>query len=134
MSGVLEWFKHHEALTWGLIAFSSLTFVATLILVPWWLTRMPADYFTGKNKPPDGPAALQLALRIGKNVLGYFFIVTGILMLVLPGQGLLTLVAGIVLVDFPRKKRLLRWIVARGPVLRFVNRRRERAGRAKLKV
>ena len=42
-------------------------------------------------------------------------------MLVLPGQGILTILAGIMLLDFPGKHRLLRWIVAHPQVLRTLN-------------
>jgi hypothetical protein len=71
-------------------------------------------------------------LVIGKSLLGYVFIAAGVLMLVLPGQGMLTILVGIILVDFPGKYRLERWIVTRRPVLRFINRLRRRAGRAPL--
>jgi hypothetical protein len=67
-------------------------------------------------------------LLIGRNLLGYVFIVAGILMLVTPGQGMLTILIGLTLVNFPRKYRLERWIVSRRPVLRSVNWLRRRAG------
>jgi len=136
MRGLLHWFDHHETLAWALVAFSAATFVATLLVIPWSLARLPSDFFTaGKARSAPGDSALQKTLwRVGKNVLGWFFIATGVLLLVLPGQGILTMVAGVLLIDFPRKRRVLRWLVARGPVLRFINRRRQRAGRAPLKV
>jgi len=71
-----------------------------------------------------------MVLLIGKNLLGCVIIVAGIVMLVLPGQGILTILAGIMLLDFPGKYRLLRWIVARPQVLRTLNWLRRRAGRA----
>ena len=136
MRELFHWFDHHETLAWGLVAFSAACFVITLIAVPWSLTRLPADFFAaGKPRAAPGDTALKKTLwRIGKNALGWFFIAIGVLLLVLPGQGLLTLVAGLLLIDFPRKRRVLRWLVARGPVLRYINRRRQRAGRAPLKM
>ena len=69
---------------------------------------------------------------IGKNVLGAIFVVAGLIMLVLPGQGIFTILIGIMLLDFPGKYRLERWIVARRPVLQSINWLRQRAGRAAL--
>ena len=56
----------------------------------------------------------------------------GIAMLVLPGQGLLTIVVGIVLLNFPGKYRLERWLATRSPVWRSLNWLRRRAGRPEL--
>ena len=53
-------------------------------------------------------------------------------MLVLPGQGILTIIIGIMFINFPGKYRLERWVVLRGPVLTIINRLRHRAGHAPL--
>ena len=71
---------------------------------------------------------------IGKNVLGAVLMIAGVAMLVLPGQGLLTMVLGFLLIDFPGKYRLERWLVARPMVHRPLNWIRRRAGREPLKV
>jgi UPF0716 family protein affecting phage T7 exclusion len=71
-------------------------------------------------------------LVIAKNLLGYIFVVAGILMLMLPGQGFLTILIGITLIDFPGKYALERWIVSHGSVLRSINWIRRQAGRPPL--
>ena len=71
---------------------------------------------------------------IGKNLIGYVFVVAGIIMLMLPGQGILTIVIGITLLDFPGKYRLERWVVSRRPVLRSINWVRRRAKRGPLVI
>ena len=75
------------------------------------------------------PPVARAFLLVGRNVLGCLLIAAGVAMLVLPGQGVLTILVGTMLVDFPGKRRLERWIVERGPVLRAMNWLRERAGR-----
>src|SRR4051812_30124363 len=50
-------------------------------------------------------------------------------MLVLPGQGVLTIIAGMMLLDFPGRQRLERWLVQRPAVLRSINWRRKRNNR-----
>jgi hypothetical protein len=70
--------------------------------------------------------------RLGRNVLGCALVAAGIAMLVLPGQGILTILVGVMLLDFLGKPRLQRWLVARRPVLRTINGLRRRAGQAPL--
>ena len=53
-------------------------------------------------------------------------------MLVLPGQGVLTILIGIMFINFPGKYRLERWVVMRAPVLGAINRLRANAGRMPL--
>jgi len=133
---MLKWLQTDENTIWWRAAASFLTFLAFLILIPLLVVRIPSDYFEcGKAHRrlwADQHIALRMVLLIGKNLLGCVIIVAGIVMLVLPGQGILTILAGIMLLDFPGKYRLLRWIVARPQVLRTLNWLRRRAGRAPL--
>ncbi len=112
-------------------------FVLSIVGVPWFIARVPADYFTHRERDDLGMVAVhqpgwRIGLRIVKNGLGVVVLLAGIAMLVLPGQGLLTILASLFLLDFPGKRRLQRRIIASGPVFRALNRLRERAGRAPL--
>jgi hypothetical protein len=71
-------------------------------------------------------------MLVVKNLLGCLFVVAGLLMLVLPGQGLLSILIGIILLDFPGKYSVERWLISRPPVLHTVNWLRRRAGRPPL--
>jgi len=64
-----------------------------------------------------------------KNVLGFVFIAAGIVMLFLPGQGILTILIGLTLVSFPRKRALEISLIRRPSVLRAVNWIRRRSGK-----
>jgi hypothetical protein len=123
----------HEAAFWWLIVMSIITFIATLIIVPLLVVRMPSDYFSHRERSSalysDQHPVIRGILFIGKNALGYIFIIVGIVMLVLPGQGILTIVIGITLLNFPGKYRLERWLVVRRPVLRSINWLRRRSKR-----
>ncbi len=133
---MVEWIQTHETILWWLAAASVVTFLGTLVLVPVVIVRIPSDYFApGKRRGTrwtERHPVVRATWLIAKNVLGCFFIVVGVAMLVLPGQGLLTILIGMVLIDFPGKYRLERWIVGRGPVLRSVNWLRRRAGKGPL--
>lgn len=125
-----------EATLWLAGILSLFTFVSTLFLVPWLILRIPADYFvTAKRNPvpwADRHPAVRWTLLILKNLLGGVLIVMGLIMLVMPGQGLLTVFMGLVLLNFPGKYRLERWLVLRRPVWRAVNWLRQRYGREPL--
>jgi len=135
---MFEWIYNNETLAWWLLAISLVSFVATLITVPIILVRLPEDYFSHRNRhrmrwrnlnPPQW-----LLIILVKNLIGTIFIILGILMLVLPGQGLLTILIGLVLLEFPGKYRLERWVVNQPVVLRSINWVRLKAGKAKLIV
>jgi hypothetical protein len=135
---MLESIRAHEAAVMWLAGSSVVMFIVTLIAVPWLIVRIPADYFAHGRRPrkrwADRHPLVRGALLAGKNLLGYLLIAVGIAMLVLPGQGVLTMLLGFILVDLPGKYRFERWLIARPLVLGTINRLRHRAGRDPLVV
>ncbi|PID75399.1 MAG: hypothetical protein CSB23_04105 [Deltaproteobacteria bacterium] len=91
-----------------LAAASVLTFVLSLLLLPVLVKNIPTDYFLrfgsggNKNRTP-----YQLLLFLIKNLFGLILLAAGILMLFLPGQGLITIFLALLLLDYPGKKRLV---------------------------
>jgi hypothetical protein len=135
---MLEWFYNNETLSWWLLATSLFTFLATLIAVPIILVRIPQDYFSYPDRHrinwQNKNRFLRLPLLLIKNLFGVVFILLGILMLVLPGQGLLTILIGLVLLDFPGKYRVERSVVNQPVVLRSINWVRLKAGKSPLNI
>lgn len=118
-------------------AISLLTFVGSLLAVPWAVIRIPPDYFLRPDSDTgahDSHWAWRMTLRVLRNVLGVVLLIGGILMLVLPGQGLLTMLLGVMLLDIPGKRRLELSIVRRPPVLSALNWLRDKAGHPPLIV
>jgi Putative transmembrane protein (PGPGW) len=113
---------------------SGLAFLLGALVVPLVVARLPANYLVREEPRADAGSLLGMARRVLKNVLGAVLVVAGVLMLILPGQGILTIVLGIVLLDFPGKRRLERQLIARPHVPRIVNALRARLGRAALEV
>ena len=137
----LQWFDGKEELVGAVMALSALTFFSTLLLVPWVLVRLPADYFSRERRKrvllkPAKPRhlAVRIALLVGKNLLGAVLVLVGVTMLVLPGQGLITILMGLLLIDFPGKYRVERFLVTRQPVLRSINWLRRRKGHPPLQL
>ena len=133
---MLEWLQNNEVLLWWLLIFSVITFILTLIIVPVILTRLPADYFSHQKSFRaswrSNYPLIQLPLFILKNTFGVILLIVGILLLVLPGQGLLTVLAGLLLLDFPGKYRAERWLVERKYILQAINWIRNKAGKPEL--
>ncbi|PWQ98742.1 PGPGW domain-containing protein [Leucothrix arctica] len=104
---------------------SAVMFVLSLLIVPIVVIRIPDDYFSvsRKNIKPWAKhhPVVRTLLITGKNLLGLMLLVMGILMLVLPGQGLLTILLGIGLIDFSGKHDLIEKIVTMPKVLKSIN-------------
>ena len=114
---------------------SAATLVLSIVLIPVLIVQLPADFYAERNHRrrvfQDSPVLRVLFLAV-KNTLGALLLVAGILMLVLPGQGILTILAALTLLDFPGKRRLELRILHMPPLLRGINGLRRRAGRKPL--
>jgi hypothetical protein len=115
---------------------SVVMFVGTLVLVPVLLARVRPDYFITDpgSRPSTLNPAIRLAGRVGKNVIGVVLVAFGVLMLVLPGQGILTVLVGLAMLDIPGKRRLERRIVSNRRVRRSIDWIRRRAGQPPMEL
>ena len=111
------------------------TFIASLAIFAGILLVLPVRYFVEERKLWAGRhPVVRLLGFVVKNLLGVALIILGVLLSLpgIPGQGLLTIAVGVVLLDIPGKHRLVRWIVKRKSVLRNLNRIRSWFGRPPL--
>lgn len=133
---MLDWLQQNELLLWWAALISVLTFVLSLLIVPVILVYLPADYFSVARRSRRRSFAthpfIALSLLLVKNLLGTILLLAGILMLALPGQGLLTIAVALMLLDFPGKYRAERWLVTRQQVRQAINWVRLQAGRPEL--
>lgn len=121
----------------SLFALSIVGFVGSLIAIPFILVRLPAQYFDERHPRPwmeNHHPILRMTGLIVKNVVGLVFLLAGFAMLFLPGQGILTMLIGISLMDFPGKRRLERKLVGRPTVLKTINMMRAKFDRPPLTV
>ena len=113
------------------------TLVLSIAVAGFLLVRAPANYFAGA-KPPQmpGPRWVRIGLHILKNLLGFGIIALGLLLSLpgVPGQGLLTMLVGLMLIDGPGKRRVERWIVGLPGVLKTANALRRRFGKEPLVI
>ena len=112
------------------LATTVITTLAALIVV----IRLPADHFmepcNRRRGAPRHPM-VRVVLFVVKNLAGWLLIAVGLVLSVpgVPGQGLLTILIGVLLIDFPNKYRLERWLMSRRGVLPLLTRLRTRFGR-----
>lgn len=127
-----EWLAHiaslfpPQLLIW--LAVSSIfMFLGTLIAIPIILVRLPANYFDVRIPRPwmeNHHPVLRVVGHLVKNLVGIVFLLAGLAMLLLPGQGILTILIGLSLVEFPGKRRLEAKLVGQATVLSTINKMR----------
>jgi hypothetical protein len=120
---------HLAALSVGLAVSMA---AVSVFVVGYALARLPADYFVNPDAqlPIDRHPVLKVLIVLVRNAIGYVLIVLGVLLSLpgVPGQGLLTILMGVMLIDFPGKHRFQRWLVTRRMILGTVNRLRAKSG------
>jgi len=117
----------------GLFVFSLVAFIGTLLAIPAILVRLPSDYFDA-NRPriwmaDHHPVVRTMGLCL-KNGMGAVFLLAGFAMLFLPGQGLLTMMIGLSLLDFPGKRKIERKLMELPAVMNSINALRNKFGKA----
>ncbi|MCE9566111.1 MAG: hypothetical protein K8U57_29165 [Planctomycetes bacterium] len=128
------WTPWHVAVTGVVLAVASA--LVSVVVIGYVLSRLPADYFVN-------PAAREVKARhpvvhvlflIVRNLFGVLLIVLGAIMSLpgVPGQGILTILMGVMLVDFPGKHHAERWLLTRRGVLTGVNVLRAKMGKPPL--
>lgn len=106
----------------------------SMLAIPWLVVRMPSDYFVAPQRRHGSRGPLGWTVWTLRNVLAVVLIVLGILMLVLPGQGLLTILIGVATSTFPGKYRLERRLVRHKRIMAALNWIRRRNHRPPLQL
>ncbi|HEU4833957.1 MAG TPA: hypothetical protein VFS90_06075 [Pyrinomonadaceae bacterium] len=132
-----------SAITWrkALIGVSIflVSFFANLGIVSLILVKLPADHFSKRRKTKfwAGPRPwLHAAKVIGKNIAGVLLVALGVVLSLpgVPGQGLLTVLLGIMLLDFPGRHRLEQKLLSKPSIVNTINKLRGRFGKKPLEL
>ena len=126
----------HPGLATAALVVSLVTVVGGAIAAPRLLVRLPADYFVrpAVAAPPGSQSTRQRVLLVLRSLLGVLLIALGAAMLVLPGQGVLMIVAGLSLMRFPGKRRLQRRLLGAPGIRAMCDAIRRRAGQPPLQL
>lgn len=101
------------------------------------MVKIPANYFSSHYQAdfmPGSPWLVRWGVVILKNIFGVFLILLGIALSLpgVPGQGFLTILLGLIMLDIPGKRPLEAKIISRPSVLSAINKFRARWGKPPL--
>lgn len=121
---------------WLGLGISAVLAIGSIALVAFVVIQWPPDHFKPHLPGSRAEVRRHLLAAIGKNIGGGLLILLGLVMALpgIPGQGLLTMIVGLTMIDFPGKQRLERRLIGRPHVLRAINRLRARFQRAPLEM
>jgi hypothetical protein len=131
------------SLTWtkaligvGLFLFSLIVSFAAIGIV---MVKIPANYFSSHYQHdfmPGSPWIVRWGAVAAKNILGVCLIGLGIILSLpgVPGQGILTILLGLIMIDIPGKRPLEARIIKRPTVLSAINRLREKYDKPPLEL
>jgi hypothetical protein len=132
-----------ESLTWSNIGLGVGLFLGSLLIsfvaIAIVMVKIPANYFSSHYKQdflPGSPWLVRWGAVILKNILGLFLIFLGVLLSLpgVPGQGILTILLGLIMIDIPGKRPLEARIIKRPTVLAAVNNLRGRYSKPPLEL
>ena len=122
----------------GVVVFL-LTFFGTIAVVAFVVVRLPPDYFeSGVARPFMAHWAWPMRWIgfLAKNALGALVIAIGVILSLpgMPGQGILMMLLGLMLLDVPGKRAIILRIARIPRVIATINKLRARYGKAPLNV
>lgn len=113
---------------------SLLSFAVSLVCVPWLLNRLPKDFFTGKARQQrmrrrrEQHPLMMVIIWIIRHCAGLILFAAGLTMLFMPGQGILTILLALSLMDFPGRYKFITLIVQQQDVRRALDWVRRKGG------
>ncbi len=132
----MEWISEYwQALTWSKVLLGVGVFLLSLgfsfLAIAIVMVKIPANYFSPNYEQsfmPDKPWYIRWSAVIIKNIFGVFLIILGILLSLpgVPGQGILTILLGLIMIDIPGKRPLEARIIKRPNVLAAINKLRKK--------
>jgi len=113
------------------------SFALSILIVAVVMVKIPANYFSSHYQQdflPNTPWVVRWGALVAKNVIGFLLVIAGIIMLIGPGQGILTILIGLVMMDIPGKRPLEAKLIQRPAILSAVNSLRARYNKSPLEM
>lgn len=139
---MIDWLlEYWAALTWGAIlgsiALFVVTFTISILLVAVVIVKIPANYFSShyqRDFLPNSSWITRWGAVVAKNIVGAVLVLAGVVMLIGPGQGVLTILIGLIMLDIPGKRPLEARIIKRPAVLAAINKLRAKYNKQPLEL
>ena len=121
---------------WLGIGISLVLAIGSIALVAFVVVNWAPGHFKVRAPGTPDPEPPHPVARVAKNVGGVVLILLGFIMALpgIPGQGILTMIVGLTMVEFPGKRGLERRLIGRPHILNAINRLRARFKRAPLEM
>ena len=137
---IISWSSMNSDLLFLLGSLSIFILIISVFMMVLIISFLPEDYFRSENRNLISSVQnsryplLKLLVLITKNFFGVLLLLSGILMLVLPGQGILTIITGLVFMDYPGKYKFERKLLRQKGVINSINWIRSRLSKPPLEV
>ena len=137
---IISWSSMNSDLLFLLGSLSIFILIISVFMMVLIISFLQEDYFKSENRNLISSVQnsryplLKLLVLITKNFFGILLLLSGILMLVLPGQGILTIITGLVFIDYPGKYKFERKLLRQKGVINSINWIRSRLSKPSLKV
>ena len=128
--------SHFRSIATWLALLSLFTLFLSLILLPFVVRRIPSDYFLKLSKEQPrlkGYDLKSLLIVLFRNIFGMLLLLSGVAMLFLPGQGLITIFVSLLLLEFPGKRRFVTYLTSKKSVQKSINWIRKKAKKSPIK-
>ena len=137
---IISWSSMNSDVLFLLGSLSIFILIISIFMMVLIISFLPEDYFKSENRNLISSVQnsryplLKLLALIAKNFFGVLLLSSGVLMLVLPGQGILTIITGLVFIDYPGKYKFERKLLRQKGVINSINWIRSRLSKPSLKV
>ena len=137
---IISWSSMNSDLLFLLGSLSIFILIISVFMMVLIISFLPEDYFKSENRNLISSVQnsryplLKLLVLITKNFFGVLLLLSGILMLVLPGQGILTIITGLVFMDYPGKYKFERKLLRQKGVINSINWIRSLLNKPSLKI
>ena len=135
-NSLIEIFNVYKNLILWFGSISLFVFLFSLLSIKWLVSLIPEDYFINKkdSKIKTSNIFIWYIVLIFKNLIGYSLILGGIMMLVLPGQGLFTIIIGLTMSNYPGKYSIEKKFIAIPRILKSINWLRRKSNKPPIRI
>ena len=135
-NSLIEIFNVYKNLILWFGSISLFVFLFSLLSIKWLVSLIPEDYFINKkdSKIKTSNIFIWYIVLIFKNLIGYSLILGGIMMLVLPGQGLFTIIIGLMMSNYPGKYIIEKKFIAIPTILKSINWLRRKSNKPPIRI
>lgn len=114
-----DWISdYNQIIQWAGIV-SVFLFFLSLFLLRYVILRLPEDYFIKASSFSKSPQ--KIIVRFAKNAVGFLLTICGIILLFTPGQGMITILIGLCLIDLAIVNKFKKKIINNRKVQKALN-------------